>query len=358
VFLPPKKDSNYKEHNFYLYSYSSNYRVLHFAETFGRLEMSTSLKVKLEAKTTEDKINEERRRNLLILIMGHLMDQGYSDSAERLQSECGISLSDYEPADNVDMISILQEYEAYYYVKFNKKPKLVRRCHNNSGPKRREEQFLRDHYKDKEKAIDPKAVLPKIKNAALSPRNTHSEEITAPVPSKSTHDLLSLRKPSHSAPPTSKPLPSEVGSTVTPKEGSNSSSNTTTTGPSTTSSNSTTNTTATTTTTETTTNNNNSSFTLQGKAVTTKKKREEDLKNAEQQQDDLPVPKPFLPPEYRHNLELRELAALITRDIFSQSLDVGWDDIVGLEEGKSLLKEAIVMPMKYPEVHSKCKKIY
>lgn len=57
-----------------------------------------------------------------------------------------------------------------------------------------------------------------------------------------------------------------------------------------------------------------------------------------------------LPVEYRTNMELRELASTITRDIFLESPDVHWGDISGLEEAKRLLKEAVVMPVKYPEL--------
>ena len=49
-------------------------------------------------------------------------------------------------------------------------------------------------------------------------------------------------------------------------------------------------------------------------------------------------------------MELRELASTITRDIFLESPDVHWGDISGLEEAKRLLKEAVVMPVKYPEL--------
>ena len=49
------------------------------------------------------------------------------------------------------------------------------------------------------------------------------------------------------------------------------------------------------------------------------------------------------------NIEFRELAAIITRDIFIQDPNVKWNDIAGLEDSKRLVKEAVVFPIKYPE---------
>ena len=48
-------------------------------------------------------------------------------------------------------------------------------------------------------------------------------------------------------------------------------------------------------------------------------------------------------------VEMRELAESITRDIVRGNLDVQWDNIKGLEDAKRLLKEAVVMPIKYPQ---------
>jgi SpoVK/Ycf46/Vps4 family AAA+-type ATPase len=49
------------------------------------------------------------------------------------------------------------------------------------------------------------------------------------------------------------------------------------------------------------------------------------------------------------NSELRELASIITRDIFTMNPDVTWDSIAGLEKSKRLIKEAIVFPIKFPQ---------
>lgn len=49
------------------------------------------------------------------------------------------------------------------------------------------------------------------------------------------------------------------------------------------------------------------------------------------------------------SVEMRNLAESISRDILRGSPDVQWNNIKGLENAKRLLKEAVVMPIKYPK---------
>ncbi|XP_072514831.1 katanin p60 ATPase-containing subunit A-like 2 isoform X1 [Salminus brasiliensis] len=53
---------------------------------------------------------------------------------------------------------------------------------------------------------------------------------------------------------------------------------------------------------------------------------------------------------YGMNSEMRELAAVISRDIYLHNPNVRWDDIIGLEAAKRLVKEAVVYPIKYPQL--------
>lgn len=92
--------------------------------------MSTTmmaLRANSEAATAEQKRATEKRRNILVLIHQHLIENGYVEAAERLQHEAGSVISKFEVADNVDFGLILGEYEAYYEMRFDKKPKLVRK---------------------------------------------------------------------------------------------------------------------------------------------------------------------------------------------------------------------------------------
>ena len=46
---------------------------------------------------------------------------------------------------------------------------------------------------------------------------------------------------------------------------------------------------------------------------------------------------------------MRHFSSLLLRDIIRGSPDVNWETIKGLENAKRLLKEAVVMPIKYPK---------
>ena len=70
---------------------------------------------------------------LYYLLIG---DAGYIESAERLQKEAGVACSRFEVADNVDLTLIFNEYESYYELKFDKKPKLVKKLDEDAKPKR------------------------------------------------------------------------------------------------------------------------------------------------------------------------------------------------------------------------------
>ncbi len=48
--------------------------------------------------------------------------------------------------------------------------------------------------------------------------------------------------------------------------------------------------------------------------------------------------------------EMRDLAEVIARDILVANPNVAWTDIIGLENPKRLAKEAVVYPVKYPEL--------
>ena len=53
-------------------------------------------------------------------------------------------------------------------------------------------------------------------------------------------------------------------------------------------------------------------------------------------------------PDYSFNPELKELALAIQNEIINTNPGVNFEAIVGLTEAKRLLKEAVLMPLKYP----------
>jgi katanin p60 ATPase-containing subunit A1 len=65
-----------------------------------------------------------------------LIENGYVETAERLQNEAGSVIGKFDAADNVDMPLIFSEFEAYYEMRFDKKPKLVRKLQDGEDQRK------------------------------------------------------------------------------------------------------------------------------------------------------------------------------------------------------------------------------
>lgn len=55
-------------------------------------------------------------------------------------------------------------------------------------------------------------------------------------------------------------------------------------------------------------------------------------------------------PDYSDVPQYRDLAAYLQRDILVQNPNVKFSDIVGLDDAKRLLKQAVSLPLKYPHL--------
>jgi len=86
-----------------------------------------AVKAMSKARDAEERRGQERRRNVVVLILRHLADYGYVDAYERLSAESQLSLGRLDAADNMDLVGILQEFEEGYEQRFGRRPKLVRR---------------------------------------------------------------------------------------------------------------------------------------------------------------------------------------------------------------------------------------
>jgi hypothetical protein len=56
--------------------------------------------------------------------------------------ECNLGLDKWEIADNIDLYYVLQDFEEYYEMKFQRKPVLVRKSFNEVDPKKCKTIFL------------------------------------------------------------------------------------------------------------------------------------------------------------------------------------------------------------------------
>lgn len=246
--------------------------------------MSTSLlaiKASSEANTAEQKRLAERKRNILVLIHQHLIENGYIEAAERLQHESGGVLSKFAAADNIDLGLVLSEYETYYELRFDKKPKLARKLDGD-------EIVSRTNIKSG-----------KVSSSADQKRGANStKEKEKPTDSTdNTNKLPALGRASPSAPPTENEPPAfgVSGSSM-------------------------------------------------GIADSKAKKPIGPVDEVARFEERLLKPPPF----YGGDGELRQLANVICREIYQDSPNVRFEDIIQLDEAKRLLVEAVQLPLRFP----------
>lgn len=66
-----------------------------------------------------------------MLVHRHLLQCGYFEAATAMERECNVGLEKWELADNIDLGYIVQDFEEYFEMKFQKKPVLVRKNPNS-----------------------------------------------------------------------------------------------------------------------------------------------------------------------------------------------------------------------------------
>jgi len=331
----------------------------------------TTLKAKNEARLLEARKQDRRKKNTLILIQQHLLDHGYIESAQHLQRESGLSLEHYQVADNVDLLSILQEYENFFTMKFQKRPTIVRKV-NGSGVNlskkdlynQKRPSIRRNNKNDQKNDQNEKPknlvntqkhtqTLPKL-HKGFSTSTSHSsyssQQTNYDIDSTDAQPMMPNLKFMQQDFQSSNVSSNPARSSVVPKQRNNNSPNVE--------------------------NNDHNYNKMRSQNIIVKPLRvqkqshnpnpninrgiqepEELQQNENQNHEEQPVLDNFenkvikpIPVELRANSELRELATLITRDIFTEDPDVHWNDIAGLNESKRILKEAVVMPVKYPEL--------
>ncbi|XP_015606634.1 katanin p60 ATPase-containing subunit A-like 2 [Cephus cinctus] len=78
------------------------------------------------ARDKEEKREQERRRNLLYLIVDFLKEQRFTECADALAKEAHLS-KDVKLCDNIDLDIVLLEYSDYYYAKYQRYPKICKK---------------------------------------------------------------------------------------------------------------------------------------------------------------------------------------------------------------------------------------
>ncbi|XP_053501957.1 katanin p60 ATPase-containing subunit A-like 2 isoform X1 [Ictalurus furcatus] len=270
-----------------------------------------AIKTANQARETDELRTETRRRNMLILIYHHLMEEGYADAASALEKETHFALRRFEVCDNVDLDTVLMEYESFYFIKFQKYPKLTKKL-----PEQGENGRVRNSGKKRTSSVTK--TLPRIAcvQQPQSGNGIKKQESKAAGKDWSGTENGGSYLPERN----------EFGLNVSPiiRNGAG-----------------------------------EGTQMKKGQLVDYRGLIQDAIKGTcnETAANSLSChPDPserLLKPISAFcgmNSETRELAAVISRDIYLHNPNVHWDDIIGLEAAKRLVKEAVVYPIKYPQL--------
>ncbi|KAG5484056.1 hypothetical protein LSCM1_05910 [Leishmania martiniquensis] len=305
------------------------------------------IKTQQVAREEEEKLRARRVKGVIVLVEQFLLEQGYTQALQALQLESRISLTQFSAADNIDLVSVVQEYEEYYAFKSQRAPKLYRvrggsgddACTVSGAVSESGERLL---IRKRRGAAAPAAATP----PSSAPATLHSSTGYGNVCGGTT---LSLSPPSLSS--MGKPPPhlrqtslaralsqAQAGADSISANGGKRAA---------------------------APNGHTSSagLSLQGESAvctsgsereTVRRDKGADGDGSDDAGDDLLAPlanrrtlKPL--PQFPTS-ELSDLAATILREILEVNPSVRWCDIADLEGAKHLLQEAVVMPVKYPEL--------
>ena len=254
-----------------------------------------------ESKQKVEKRDNERKKNLLILIYNYLINIGLSESAQKLDDESNLELDCYTLADNMDILQILKEYEDYYFMKFSKNPVFSHKINDGKmgGPLPKISGSNRNIKNKPSTNNMKKRVSSKINNQINSQNNKHID-ISALNKDSNLQPINQIgQKPDLKLELNIAPFkPTKPGEKKPKNQGVNSSSTT----------------------------DNTYTFNDHKESILLK-----------------PLPSDL--PE-----DLREIASLIKREIILENPNVSFKDIIGLESPKKIIEEALLWPIKYPQL--------
>ncbi|TYZ64581.1 hypothetical protein PybrP1_001493 [[Pythium] brassicae (nom. inval.)] len=256
------------------------------------------LKAQNESRLAEEKRLIDRKRNVLVLMLQYCAENGYLAAAEKLQQEAGFAISKFEVVENIDLLRIIQEYEEYQEMKFGKKPKLA------ALEKRNKRNEYSSPHMPAEARVENNAALKALANSLGASSGASGSASAATAKAASGNNNSGSSSSSSKSPQAPEDEALDLGLVGQKPAGRK----------------------------------------LGGKsgkkAGVSSDEREDTVEER--------VVKPL--PSFMLDSELRPLAETITREIFQKNPNVRWDDVIGLFETKRLLKEAVVMPLKYPQL--------
>ncbi|XP_069631242.1 katanin p60 ATPase-containing subunit A-like 2 isoform X1 [Haliaeetus albicilla] len=274
-----------------------------------------TLRTTYQAREADEMRTEARRKNLLILILHYLMEEGYVDAANALEQETKLSLRGFEVCDNIDLETILMEYESYYFVKFQKYPKITKKVLDTAENK----QQLRTGGRPR-RAASSSQNLPRLKHQTVqrplsktSPGSTTEfKSSTKENPKQNNDNAVTLEQ-------------TDFGLSISAinKTGGDS-----------------------------THSRRGQVIDFHGMSQDAVKVSSNGIALNSLNSDPDPSERLLKPLSAFISMtgEMRELATVVSKDIYLHNPNVKWDDIIGLDAAKRLVKEAVVYPIRYPQL--------
>ncbi|XP_069631243.1 katanin p60 ATPase-containing subunit A-like 2 isoform X2 [Haliaeetus albicilla] len=273
-----------------------------------------TLRTTYQAREADEMRTEARRKNLLILILHYLMEEGYVDAANALEQETKLSLRGFEVCDNIDLETILMEYESYYFVKFQKYPKITKKVLDTEN-----KQQLRTGGRPR-RAASSSQNLPRLKHQTVqrplsktSPGSTTEfKSSTKENPKQNNDNAVTLEQ-------------TDFGLSISAinKTGGDS-----------------------------THSRRGQVIDFHGMSQDAVKVSSNGIALNSLNSDPDPSERLLKPLSAFISMtgEMRELATVVSKDIYLHNPNVKWDDIIGLDAAKRLVKEAVVYPIRYPQL--------
>lgn len=261
-----------------------------------------TIKTQQRAREEEEKIKQRRKKGIVVMMLAFLQEQGYIRSLEALQLESQVSFAKFVPADNMDLNTIFSEYEDYQEFRFGRTPKFFRGI--EAGDVVHQDTTL-SLAGEQEKRRPPPAGPT---GASASGCSTPPDGPQPPQAPLANGGRPQVGKPASGGGFTFKnPQDGEVVG-VTDGVGA-----------------------------------------VQGKTIKLRRAGEETLPSTDDESHGF-MGRQLKPMPRYPTAELNELAMTIQRDILEANPNVMWNDIAELDNAKMLLKEAVVMPVKYPQL--------
>ncbi|KAG8347023.1 putative Holliday junction DNA helicase ruvB N terminus domain [Trypanosoma vivax] len=283
--------------------------------------------IKIQQKVREDneKARLKRVKGALVLVMQFLLDQGYVNTLQTLQQECNVSFQQYMVADNVDLLSIIMEYEQYFEFRFNRRPKLFRVADGTGNHmediqgggeavvsrRRNADQLCNRGRKSTVGVAASKIGYGNITPSVAPPccSNQDARKVTVASGSPACGNAIALAPKSHAKPSSLSPKGIHPGNRDVELD---------------------------------------HGLSLEGQRIDFAFDQQAENNGAEG--EDVYFGRALKPLPRFPTAELQELAMAVQRDILDVNPNVRWNGIAALDEVKRLLKEAVVMPVKYPQL--------